>query len=377
MLEIEEQFFTTIDNSKNILITFPKSCAGDAISSSLALYFFLKKLNKNVTITCDNFKSLEKFEFLPGIEKIKPEIKEDKEFIISLNTSNVKVGSLRYEKSDESLDIIIEPKEGVFNAKDVTFSEPSTKYDLIITISSPDLESLGKIFEDNADLFYNTPTINIDKSPSNEQYGQINLVKLASSSIAEIVYSLLTSKDENKVDGKIAELLLTGIIDDTNSFKSLSVTPYTLTAVSKLISLGADREKIVKNLYQVYSVDNLKLWGRVLARLKEEKGGKLVWSLLTKEDFAKTKTGENDINGVIDELIIHMPKIEIACLFYQCKKGGIRTIIKNQGESDLMSILEKYNPSGNNKIMNLSLEKKGLIETEKEIISIISQSLVS
>jgi bifunctional oligoribonuclease and PAP phosphatase NrnA len=377
MLEIEEQFFTAIDNSKNVLIAFPKSCAGDAISSSLALYFFLKKLNKNVTITCDNFKPLEKFDFLPGMEKIKPEIKEDKEFIISLNTSKIKVDSLKYEKEDGSLDIIIEPKEGNFTSKDVSFSGTSSGYDLIITISSPDLESLGKIFENNADLFYNTPIINIDKSPSNEQYGQINLVKLASSSVSEIVYSLLTSKDKSSVDEKIAELILTGIIDDTNSFKSLSVTPYTLTAVSKLISLGADREKIVKNLYQVYSVDNLKLWGRVLARLKEKNDGRLVWSLLTKEDFAKTKTGENDINGVIDELIIHMPKIEIACLFYQDPKGQIKVIIKNRGEGELMSVLEKYNPSGNNKIIILSFNNKGLIDTEKEIISILNQSLVS
>ena len=377
MLEIEEQFFTAINNSKNILIAFPKSCAGDSISSSLALYFFLKKLNKNTTIVSDDFKPLEKFKFLPGIENVKSEIKQNKEFIISLNTSKTKVNSLKYEKNDDSLDVIIEPKNGNFKAEDVSFLGVSDTYDLIITISSPDLESLGKIFENNADLFYNTPTINIDKSPSNEQYGQINIVKLASSRVAEIIYSLLVFKNKSDIDEKIAELILTGIIDNTNSFKSLSVTPYTLTTVSKLISIGADREKIVKNLYQVYSVNNLKLWGRVLARLKDDKEGRLVWSLLTKEDFTKTKTGENDINGVIDELIIHMPKIEIACLFYQDLNGNIKAIIKNRGKEELMNILEKYSPSGNNKIIILNFINKGLIDTEKEIISILNKSLVS
>ena len=39
--------------------------------------------------------------------------------------------------------------------------------------------------------------------------------------------------------------------------------------------------------------------------------------------------------------------------------------------------LEKYKPSGNNKIIILNLSEKGLIDTEKEIIPILSQSLAS
>lgn len=377
MLETEDQIFKTIEKNENILIAFPKSYSGDAIGSSLALGIFLKSLNKKVEIVCDGFKPIEKFKFLPEIESIKPELNEQKDFIISLDTTKTQVESLRYEKTDKSLDIIIEPKKGKFAKENISFPGTADNYGLIFTIGSPDLESLGKTFEENTDLFYNTPIINIDKSPSNEHFGQINLVKMTFSSVAEIIFSLIYENKKEQMNEKIAENILTGIIDDTNSFKSLSVTPYTLTAVSQLIALGADREKIVKNLYQVYSVDNLKLWGRVLARLKENLGGRLVWSLLTKEDFSKTNTNENDINGVIDELIIHMPKVEIACLFYQDSNNNIRVIIKNQGEHDIMGLLEKFSPTGNNKISTLLFADKGLVETEKELIAKIKEALAS
>lgn len=368
MLEIKDQIFTTINKSNNILITFPKNPSGDAICSSIAIFSILKKMDKKVTIVCDNFVAQEKYNFLTSIDKIQTKLINKEEFVININTSKKKIDSVKYEKNKDSVDIIIKPKENNFINDDITLSSSSANYDLIFTVASPDLESLGKIFSENVDMFYKNTIINIDKSPDNEQFGQINLINLSASSVSEIVYSLIKNKAEI-LNEKIAETLLTGIINETNSFRSLSVTPYTLSTVSELIALGASREKIVKNLFQVYSVNNLKLWGRVLARLKEHENGKVVWSLLTKEDFTKTDTTETDAHSVIDELIINMPNVKITVLFYQGSDNNINVIIKNRHDIDIFTPLEKLNPSGNNKMMTIIFKERGLVEIEKEIIS--------
>ncbi|MBT4277362.1 hypothetical protein HOD96_01285 [Candidatus Falkowbacteria bacterium] len=376
MLEINEQILSAIKKSNNILIAFRKNYNGDSIGSALSLYLFLKTMDKNIDMVCDNFQAEDKFQFLDNIEKINSNIKKEKTFTINLNTSKTDLDSLRYEQKENSIDIIIEPKTGYFEKNDVKVSSSLIKYDLIFVLDSQDLESLGKIFEDNANFFYNTPIVNIDHHPGNESFGQINLVNLTASSTSEIVFSLLKEiNSPTTLNEKQAESLLTGIIDCTNSFKSLAVTPKTLTDVASLIDLGADREHIIKNLYQIYSVDNLKLWGRVLARLKENENKELVWSLVTSEDFAKTNTSKNHLVGVIDELIINMPKIKLVALFYQEKDKEVKVIIKNKNKVDLMSVLSKYNPVGDNLMATVSIPDKGLIDSEKEITEILKNAI--
>ena len=91
------------------------------------------------------------------------------------------------------------------------------KYDLIITVDSPDLESLGKLFEENTDFFYNTPIINIDHSSDNENYGQINHVDLTASSTAELIFNMFEEYDMKMINEDIATCLLTGIFTATDS----------------------------------------------------------------------------------------------------------------------------------------------------------------
>ncbi|MCK5459841.1 hypothetical protein KAI52_01880 [Candidatus Parcubacteria bacterium] len=373
MLNTNQQIFNIIEKHENILIIFQQNYSGDALSSALALSMFLKKLGKNVDIVCENFKLKEKFQFLPNAKEVKSNLIRSKNFVINIKTDNAEVDSLRYENRDGFLSIIIEPKHGLFGAKDVAMPEKNFEYDLIFTLNTPDLDSLGNIFEDNAHFFYNTTIINIDYLPGNENYGQVNLIELNSSSIAEIIFSLLQEKSKEKISEQIAELILTGIIDATNSFKSLNITSKTLNSVAKLISIGADREKIVKNLCQIYSVNLLKLWGRVLARIKDDASKGIAWSLITPEDFIKTGTDESHLELIIDELIMNIPKLNAAALFYKNRDGEVKVILKNRSQIDIMPAVSQFDYRGNNSFLTLSSPDKSLIETEKAVIEKLKQ----
>lgn len=371
MLKTEEQILSLIDKSNNILIVLPKEHNCDVICAGLSLFSFLQKLDKKIDILCDIKNAEKKLGFLSNFNNIKKGIKKDNNITINLSTANAEVGSLSYDKCDKSLKIMIESKNGYFEKEDVSVVKTYAKYDLIFTVGSPDLDSIGEIFENNANLFYNTPIVNIDNAPENENYGQINIVKISESSISEIVFSILKRDifvKQGKIDESISEAILTGIIDRTNSFKSQTVTPKTLNNVSELISLGADREKIIKKLYQIHSVNSLRLWGRALARLREDKDNKIAWSLVTLEDFKKTNTDESHIDSVMNELMINIPEINIVIIFHQGQKNNINIILKNKSDINVISELSNFNPCGNNKIIKITMPNKQLLEAEKDII---------
>ena len=170
---------------------------------------------------------------------------------------------------------------------------------------------------------------------------------------------------------------MTGIISKTKSFKTQNVTPDSLSTVSQLISMGADKELIINTLYRSRSLGVLKLWGRVLARLNNNHGGKLVWSTLSHMDFHKTDTGERDLSEVVDELIVSIPEAKIIVLIYETKnenKNNTNAIIYSTKGVNALQVGKGFNPNGTKNLAKLSIEKP-ISEAEKHIIDKIKENL--
>ena len=125
---------------------------------------------------------------------------------------------LKYIIENNKLNFIISPQDGFFTDEDISSSVSGFKYDLIITIDGQDLESLGRIYDNNIEFFYKTPIINIDQSPENEEFGQLNILDLKAVSVTEILFILMNDYNKKLIDEDIATCLLTGIIFRTKSF---------------------------------------------------------------------------------------------------------------------------------------------------------------
>lgn len=377
MLNQEQQIFEQIKKAENILITFKKSWDGDSVASGLAMYLFLKKLGKKADIAAEKFEQGNLFSFLPAYGEIKNSVENLRQFIISLDIANTKVGQIKYQVKDDTLNFIVSPRDGFFSQDDITSRSSGFKYDLIIVLDTPDLESLGKIYDNDTEFFYQTTIINIDHHSGNEEFGQINLVDLNAVSTSEILFSIFEKYSRDSIDEDIATCLLAGMIAETRSFKTPNITPHALLAASQLISMGARREEIVNYLYRSRPMDVLKLWGRVLARLTSTLEDRLVWSNLTYTDFTKTNTTENDLNEVIDELIVNMPKVRVIVIIYETienEKLSSNALVYSVKNIDALSLVKEYNPAGTKKIVRLKSEKPREI-LEKEIIGLVKEKL--
>jgi len=374
-LTINQQIFELIKNSQKILLTFKKNFSGDALASALAIFLLLQKMNKQADLVCQDFIIPQNYAFLPHLDKVKSDLNSLKRFIISLDLAENKVKDFSYDIKNNKLNIYLTPEKGILEDKNISFKSGDYKYDLIITFDTDDLESLGDVYEKNTDFFYNTPLINIDNNPENEQYGQINLVELAKTSSAEIVFDLIEQYDLNLLDTEIATCLLTGMIAKTRSFRSLSVTPRVLNVASQLILNGADRDLIIQNLYRTKSINTLKLWGKVLARLKNDPAYKMAWSYLTQKDFIELNIQNPNLSEVIEELITSAPEAEIIVLFTENKNQTISGLIYTSKNYDSLYLAKAFNPFGTKTFATFELEKTDLVAAGKEVIESIKANL--
>jgi len=370
-----EQIKNYLMQSKKVLITSRREITGDGLCSALSLLHILRKLNKNADIIIDGFKAPQNFNFLQGLDQIKSEAKKIKKSIISLDISQTGLENLHYDIKDQTLRIHLTPKQGNFQAEDLNFKVSEFAYDLIITVDAPQIEDLGNLYDHHRDLFYQIPLINFDHSPTNEQYGHFNLIDITAASTTQIIYQMIKKLDLDVIDLSVADSLLAGLISKTKSFKTPQVTPEALTVAGELISLGADRKKIVSQLFQTKTISSLKLWGKILSRLETDPDYKMVWSRLDRHDFTDSKAGEQDISGVIEELILTNPQAEIVVLFYQTDPGQTKILLHSDKNQNALNLAKSFNPLGNQTSVSFKVEKE-LAEAEAAVLSKIKAQIV-
>lgn len=377
MLNTSEQIFNQIEKSKHPLIIFSADWRGDAVASALAFFLFLKKLKKEVEITANPSAKSLIWSFLPNQSEIINSLDGLRKFIISLNISQTEVGQIKYNIEDKKINFIVTPKKGWFKNEDLTSSDSGFKYDLIISFGASDLESLGQIYENNIELFYKTSIINLDCQPDNEEFGQINLININSTTISEIIFNLLNEKWPDSIDENIATCLLAGIISGTRNFRNTNLTPETLLITSKLISLGGRREEIVNKLYHSRNFKTLKLWGRVLNNLNTSQSGEIVWSIIKRADFKNSESLEDSLLDIIDELIINIPEAKlITIIFENPDNSRNKLLLYSIKNINALDILKEYSPSGNSKIAQAETDGD-LEEISKKYLSILETKIKS
>ena len=368
-LEPIEQFNSLIEKSKNVLLILPQSPSGDAIGSGWALYFFLEKRGVEAKLVfSDELREAERFNFLSHPKNISESISEAKEFILVFNTKYNKISNVKPEFGEEELKIFITPEKGSIDPRDFSFIPAKSKYDLVVVLDSPDKESLGKVFEENPDIFYEVPVINIDHHSNNENFGQINLVDLTASSTAEIVADIVEKNDQELLDENIANCLLAGIISNTESFQRKNTTPKSLQVAARLMDKGAKQQEIVRWLYKTQPFNMLKLWGRVMARLNWDEEMKLAWSLVTIEDFVQSRSNPKDIPFILEKIrdnysagdifmVLYNEKVDMATGMIKCVKEELAKKIAHIFKGELKRDVVIFKFQGNN-----------ILEAEKEAL---------
>jgi phosphoesterase RecJ-like protein len=367
-LDERQQVLEQLKKAERPLIAFRKQWTPDAAASAVALFSVLKGMGKRPEMVCDGFSPAPNLGFLPHLKQVRPEMTGLRRFIISVDTAKSRIGELSYEAKDGFLHIYLTPKTGSLEAGHVKLGSTDFQHDLIVTVDTPDLASLGTLREQAAEFFFQTPIVNLDHSPANEQYGQVNLVDPTAASVCEIVY--LLAKDLGQAVGEeLATALLAGTVAKTRSFKTGTLTPRTLTVSSELVSLGAKRDLIVASLYRTKTIPTLKLWGRALARMKSDPTQKVVSTVLTRQDFAMAGSEESVLTDVIDELIVSAPDAETIVLLYERADGQVCCLIRNDIRRNADRLTAPWGGTGGRAQAQCFLKGKTIAEAEQEVMA--------
>ena len=306
-----------IKNSEKILLLNHIKMDPDAMWSLWTLYSILKKLWKNVKATNEN---------LP---------REDFAF---LKSNSIFTEDLNIEK----------------------FAP-----DLIIILDTASTEQLWKPFEDYKHIFENTFKIVIDHHITNPWFWDLNIINTKTSSTCELIFEIIEELDwKEYIWKKEATLLMAWIITDTNIFYNLNTTSKSLKTSAKLLDLWADLRNIIFKYYNEASFEKTKLKGLIFDKMQKTPDWKIIWVKITKKDFKKTWTTEDNTSWIIMNLL-NITWCEIAFMLYDTESWTKASFRSNA--YDVWKLCSSFPWGGWHKYAAWFRSTKSLDEVEEEV----------
>jgi phosphoesterase RecJ-like protein len=200
------------------------------------------------------------------------------------------------------------------NGADRIKHEPDNEtYDLCIVVDCSDLDRIAPFIS----YFNNAKrTMCVDHHISNKGFGDVCYVDVEACAAAEALYKLM---DKDKINSCAAEALYMGIVHDTGVFKHSNTTRSAMTAAGELIEKGARPHFVIDETFYKKTFVANKLLGRALSKACQYENGKIICTVLTKQDFAETGTTRLDTDGIVDQLRI-TEGTETAMFIYETEK---------------------------------------------------------
>jgi len=307
-----------IEKNKNFLITTHQNSDGDAIGSELAMFLFLKKLNKNVKIV--------NYDKVPSIYKFLPSVNE----------------------------------VSVYNKKTL-----KNNFDVIIIIDCSSTERTIPLSYNKK----NTSIVNIDHHINNFQFGNLNWINPEFSATGEMIYFII--EKFKKLDRSIAACLYTAIITDTGRF-TYQMSKFTMDIVKNLIEYKIMPVEIATKIYLEKPYKSVKLLSLALGNLKFDFKNKVCWMKITRQLYKKTNTDEEFTEGFID-FLAEIKESEIVFLMKE-KEDGIKVSLRSKEKFDVEKLARKFGGGGHKKASGCFFKNKKIEEVEKTILNEIRKN---
>ena len=250
--------FLNSGSGSNIVITTHHKPDADALGSSLALYHYLVKLGKKVTVVTPTDYPVN-LHWMPGNDTV-----------------------INFEAEAEKAASLVEAADLIFC---LDFNDLSRINDLGLLVEKSDAK-----------------TIMIDHHRDPSGFDDYRFWTIETSSTSELIYDFIKSNDGAElIDTDIASCMYAGIIADTGSFRYSSTTSHTHRIAAELVDLGVDSAKIHALLLDNFSLNRYRLMGYVLyKKLTVYPELKTALVSLTQEELMKFNIQTGDTEGFVN-----------------------------------------------------------------------------
>lgn len=300
-----------IDQASHIVLIAHVGPDADSLGSASAMYGYLLRLNKKLTLYCKTEDPGIHLSFLPWFEKLTAKFPE--------------------------------------------------KADLAISFDCGTYSRLG--------IDYQGELINIDHHQSNDLYGSNNYIDISAISTTQLLYRWFINQGI-KINGKMASALYAGLLDDSKCFTDPRCDETTFEMAHSLIRLGADHEQISEVLFHSRSLASLRLKGVLLQQMKLVSDGTIAVFHLRVQHLESSGAILEDAKDTLEEAM-KLKRVQAAFLIAEHPKGGIKLSLRCKKGFNAAKVAESLGGGGHQDRAGARVFGMDIEQAEEKLLNII------
>ena len=239
-------------------------------------------------------------------------------------------------------------------------------YDAVFVIECSDITRPGLI--DLEKQF----VVNIDHHSTTALFGTINWIDSTASAVGEMIYNLCKAIGV-RPSKEIAECVYTALITDTGSFHYSNTSERTFKVASELVRAGVKPAKISQAVFSSYPWSKLELLSRVLATARRDATGRVAWLRQSMEMQRETGASDEDGDGFVN-YPLSCGEVEVVAFMKESEPGVYRTSLRSKGDVNVARIAEQFGGGGHRNAAGCTM-RGDWDEAERTIVHLLQEAV--
>jgi phosphoesterase RecJ-like protein len=227
---------------------------------------------------------------------------------------------------------------------------PSFEPDMVFALDAPTTARTADLVMHGSGV----PVVNIDHHPTNERYGNVNVVDPQASATAVLVYRFLASVAPDRITPEMADYLYLGVLMDTGGFRFRNTNAEALAMAARFVELGARAHELAHDFMYVKKLATLKLLGRALDDLEVHGEGRIAAMRISRAMLDAAGAAMSDTEGFVD-YAASIDDVELAALLREVGENEIRVSLRSRNDFDVASLAETFGGGGHRNAAGLTI----------------------
>ena len=242
----QQELVDKVQAADNILIMTSAQASVDQLASCIGLFKILREMDKNPALVYS--KDVPgAINFLEPEKAIQADAESLRDFIISFDRK--KVDKFRYNQEGEQYNILLTPSRlEVITESDIKYRKGDFNIDFIVAVGVENQAAVDPAVSEHKQLMDEIPLVNIVAGKKSSSWEASCWQDEDSPAAAEMVYELGKALGADSFSKQVANALLTGIIAQTERYKTRQTKSRTMHVSADLLEMGADLQMINENL---------------------------------------------------------------------------------------------------------------------------------
>jgi phosphoesterase RecJ-like protein len=213
----------------------------------------------------------------------------------------------------------------------------------------------------------------IDHHVTQDDLGGVALVDTSSEATGRLVYEAAQALKQ-PLSARAASCLFAALATDTGWFRHKNTTPATFALAEKLQQAGADPNCLYDAIYEQNTAARLNLLGLVLQRIRVIEDGKIAYSEVRVDDYAKTGAIPQDTEDAVG-YTRSIFGVEVGMLFLEQPAGGIKVSFRSRSKVDVAKVAAQFGGGGHRLASGATLNTT-LADAQTRVLDAIRKELV-